>query len=125
MATALAAVGVREARFQPLRWGMAGGPTPTDSASASVLASRNEERLTVDPLQPTQAEATQAMPVLGFGKERFDPHLSFAHRLGVGLGRVVGARPVQGGLVEVTSHATPARRGACGPQAVHAAAGAA
>ena len=40
------------------------------------------------------------MPVLPLGKERFDPDLSFAHRLQMGLGQVVATRFVELGLVE-------------------------
>ena len=45
--------------------------------------------------KPAQAEAAQAVPVLGLGEERLDPDLPLAHRLLVGLGRVVAAHPVQ------------------------------
>src|SRR5215208_3694847 len=38
------------------------------------------------------------MPFLGFGKEGLDPDLAFAHRLLVGLGRVVAVDPVEIGL---------------------------
>ena len=58
-------------------------------------------------LQPPQPEPPQPVPVLGLGEERFDPDLAFAHRLGVGLGRVVAAHPVQVRLVEA---ARPTRR---------------
>ena len=53
-----------------------------------------------------QAEAPQPVPVLGLGEERFDPDLPFAHRLGVGLGRVVGAHPSR----YASSRCRPTRR---------------
>ena len=51
------------------------------------------------------------MPVLRFGKQRFDPDLSFAHRFGIGRGRVVGTDPVPICLIEVSPHAAAATRG--------------
>jgi hypothetical protein len=40
------------------------------------------------------------VPLLGFGKERLDPHLPFAHRLLIGLGEVVAAHFIEVVLVE-------------------------
>src|SRR5687767_2148641 len=40
------------------------------------------------------------MPLLGFGKERLDPDLAFAHRFFVGLGQVVAAHFVEVVLIE-------------------------
>ena len=40
------------------------------------------------------------MPGLGFGEQRLDPDLAFAHRFGVWLGGVVRPHSVEVGLVE-------------------------
>src|SRR3954463_16027652 len=54
------------------------------------------------------------MPLLRFGKERLDPDLSFAHRLPVGLGRVVAAYPVEVASVEGAVHDPPVIAGRAG-----------
>jgi hypothetical protein len=66
-----------------------------------VLPRREQERLTIDAPEPSQAEPSHAMPLLAFCEERFDPYLALAHRLGVGLALVVCADPVEEGLGEV------------------------
>ena len=46
-------------------------PAPLLQQPLEILPSGNQERLTVDSPQPSQAETPHAMPVLAFGKERF------------------------------------------------------
>ena len=73
-----------------------------------VLAGRDQQRLAVDLLQSPQAEPPQAVPVLGFGEQWLHPDLAFAHGLGVGLGGVVAADPVEVGLLQAAPHAPAA-----------------
>ena len=47
------------------------------------------------------------MPLLRLSKERFDPHLPFAHRLLVGLGRVIAAHLLQVVGMERPMHDAP------------------
>src|SRR3954453_15083951 len=47
------------------------------------------------------------MPGLGLREERLDPDLTFAHRLGVGLGGVVAPHPVEIRLVEAARELPP------------------
>lgn len=49
------------------------------------------------------------MPRLGFGEERLDPHLAFAHRFGIGRGGVVRLHAAQVGLMVPPSsqHVSP------------------
>jgi hypothetical protein len=90
-----------------------GAPPPAVPAKQplQVLPSRNQQRLPVDLLQAAQAEAPQAMPGFGLGKEGLDPDLSFAHRLGIGLRRMVGPNPLPIRLIEMPPHAAAAARG--------------
>jgi hypothetical protein len=90
-----------------------GAPPPAVPAEQTlqVLSRRNQQRLAVDLLQAAQPEAPQAMPGFGLGKEGFDPNVSFAHRLGIGLRRMVGPYPLPIRLIEMTPHASAAVRG--------------
>src|SRR5689334_9160242 len=69
-------------------------PPPPTQQALQVLPSRHEHGLAVDLLQSSESEATESMPVLGLGEERFYPHLAFPHGLGGGLGVVVAAHPI-------------------------------
>jgi hypothetical protein len=82
-------------------------PAPAAEESLQVLASGDEERLAVDLLQPSQSEASQPVPGLGLGEERFDPDLPFAHGLLVGLTRLIAADPRQIRFIEVPRHLAP------------------
>src|SRR5947209_7847745 len=78
-----------------LRSPEASAPPPrseTDAAPATlfqeafeILSRCSQECLTVDPPEPTQAEASHAMPILPFRKQGFDPDLALAQRLFVAL----------------------------------------
>src|SRR4051794_10401191 len=74
-------------------------PPPAAEQSLQVLPGRNQRGLTIDLLQPTQAETAQPVPVLGFGKEGLHPDLALAHRFGVRLRGVIAAHPIQVRLV--------------------------
>ncbi len=60
-----------------------------------ILASCNQRGFDVDLPESAKSEPTQAVPVLGFPEERFDPDLPLGHRLLVGRGLVVGTHAVE------------------------------
>src|SRR5260370_21422858 len=61
-------------------------PPPTLFQEAFEILSRcSQECLTVDPPEPTQAEASHAMPILSFRKHGLDPPLSLAQSLFLAL----------------------------------------
>src|SRR5919112_5345777 len=84
----------REGQEAPT-WRMTPPPAGCRQPALQILPSCDEQPLDVCHDEAPQPEATQPMPLLGFGKEWLDPALPFAHRLLVGRGRVVAAHPVE------------------------------
>jgi hypothetical protein len=68
-------------------------PATALEQALQVLARRDQQRLGVHLPKPSEAEASQPVPVLGFTEEWLDPDLALEHRL------------QEGGRVVVTSHA--------------------
>ena len=65
----------------------------------------SQECLTVDPPEPTQAEASHAMPILPFRKQGFDPDLALAQRLFVALQVLIRTNPLQYRLLNTAAQA--------------------
>src|SRR5215204_5365341 len=61
-----------------------------------VLASRDQQSLDVGVHHATYPEPTEAVPLLGLGKQRFDPDLPLADRLLADLGRMGAADLLEG-----------------------------
>ena len=84
-------------------------PAGGDQPALEVLPGGAQERLGGHLREPADAEAPQAVPLLGLAEERLDPDRPLAHGSLIGLGRVVAPDPVEVGLVQRAVHVAPGR----------------
>src|SRR5829696_6176620 len=88
---------------------MAPSPASRDQPPLQVLPGGDQQSLDIDVLEASASKAAQAVPFLGFGKQRLDPNLALAHRLLVGLGGVISPHLLQVlGIEGAVDHATMA-----------------
>src|SRR5687767_14297191 len=86
---------------------MTSAPACCRQEALQVLASRDQQSLNIGIQEPSQSQPTQAVPRLGLGKERFDPHLPLAHGFLVRLGGMVATDPVKVDLIEAALDLAP------------------
>ncbi len=70
-------------------------PAPFLEEPLQVLPSGDQQRLAIDPPEPSQPKPSQPMPVFGFREQRLDPDLPFAHGLLICFGQMVSPYPIQ------------------------------
>src|SRR5436309_12323990 len=72
-----------------------------------ILASRDAQGFAIDAPEQSQAEAAQAMPIFGFGKQRFHPHFAFTESFLVSASVLTATNPLEILLSHITIDATP------------------
>ena len=82
-------------------------PTLLGEVALQVLPSRNQHALDVHIVHPAESEATQPMPLLGLGEERFHPDPPFAHGLLEGWCSGRTFDPLHGRRMERAMHLSP------------------
>jgi hypothetical protein len=75
-------------------WTISASPTACREVPLQILSGRDQQCLDVDSPEPSQSESIQAMPLLGFSKQRLDPDPPFSQRLLVRLGPFVCLYPL-------------------------------
>src|SRR5919107_1470174 len=77
---------------------------PEGEQPLHILTRGNQQRFYVHLLEPSQAEPSHPVPVLGLGVQRLHPNPPLAQSFLVGEGSAVGADPIDVSLVEVAEH---------------------